>query len=246
VNLPNAITVGRIASTPLIAVLPFLDSWPLRLVAFVLYLAAAITDYYDGMLARTRGLVTDLGKQLDPLADKLLLVGTLVPMYLLAGSGRALSLASPHRTPLFPDAVGPMLREGATQATAAFPFLTPLGPVGFPLWMLVVVIGRELFMTIFRSAAARRGVIISAIGPAKWKTGFQSTWVGCAYFWFFAATLAARYRWDALPWRAFAWFNGICGTLSMAGAVFLTLYSLWLYMRRYGGLFVGGEGRVRG
>ena len=241
-NLPNAITVGRIAATPLIAALPFLNSWELRLLAFVLYLAAAITDYYDGMLARTRGLVTDLGKQLDPLADKLLLVGTLVPMYLLAGSGATWSLLSPHRTPLLPDVVGPMLREG-TAAGAAYPFLTPVGPIGFPLWMLAVVLGREVFMTVFRSAAARRGVIISAIGPAKWKTGFQSTWVGCAYFWFFAATLAERYRWDSLPWRLFAYFNGICGTLSMAGAVFLTLYSLGLYLRRYGGLF-GGKVRA--
>jgi CDP-diacylglycerol--glycerol-3-phosphate 3-phosphatidyltransferase len=238
VNLPNAITVGRIASTPLIAALPFLDSWKMRLLAFVLYLAAAITDYYDGMLARTRGLVTDLGKQLDPLADKLLLVGTLVPMYLLAGSGRAASLLSAHQTPLHPDVVGPMLREGTVQG-AAYPFLTPFGAIGFPLWILAVVIGREIFMTVFRQAAARRGVIISAIGPAKWKTGFQSTWVGCAYFWFFAASLAERYRWSAMPWRAFAQFNGICGTLSMVGAVFLTLYSLWLYMSRYGGLFTG-------
>ena len=237
-NLPNAITVGRIAATPLIAALPFFDSWELRLLAWVLYMAAAITDYYDGMLARTRGLVTDLGKQLDPLADKLLLVGTLVPMYLLAGSGTSWSLLSPSRVPLLADAYGPMLRDGATQG-AAFPFQTPLGPIGFPLWMLVVVVGREVFMTVFRSAAARRGVIISAIGPAKWKTGFQSTWVGCAYFWFFAASLAERYGWSAAPWRAFAQFNGICGTLSMAGAVFLTLYSLWLYMARYGGVFTG-------
>lgn len=235
-NLPNAITVGRIAATPLIAVLPFFESWELRLLAWVLYMAAAITDYYDGMLARTRGLVTDLGKQLDPLADKLLLVGTLVPMYLLAGSGGSWSLLSPNRTPLLADAVGPMLRAG-TAHDAAYPFLTPLGPIGFPLWMLVVVIGRELFMTVFRSAAARRGVIISAIGPAKWKTGFQSTWVGCAYFWFFAATLGAHYHWTAAPWRAFAYFNGVCGTLSMAGAVFLTLYSLWLYVTRYGQIF---------
>jgi phosphatidylglycerophosphate synthase len=243
VNLPNAITVGRIASTPLIAALPFLDSWKLRLLAFVLYLAAAITDSYDGMLARTRGLVTDLGKLRDPRAVKLLLVGTLVPRYVLAASGRAISLLSPHQTPLHPDVVGPMLREG-TAGAAAYPFLTPLGAVGFPLWMLAVVIGREVFMTVFRSAAARRGVIISAIGPAKWKTGFQSTWVGCAYFWFFAASLAERYRWNATPWRLFAHFNGICGTLSMAGAVFLTMYSLFLYLRRFGPLFLPRERKI--
>jgi phosphatidylglycerophosphate synthase len=244
VNLPNAITVGRIASTPLIAALPFLDSWKMRLLAFVLYLAAAITDYYDGMLARTRGLVTDLGKQLDPLADKLLLVGTLVPMYLLAGSGRAASLLSAHQTPLHPDVVGPMLREGTVQG-AAYPFLTPFGAIGFPLWILAVVIGRELFMTVFRQAAARRGVIISAIGPAKWKTGFQLVWVGAAYFWFFAATAAAAYGWRGRWWTAFATFNGLAGLVTMSAAVLLTLYSLWLYLRAYSGLFIRRPGDVR-
>ena len=52
-------------------------------------------------------------------------------------------------------------------------------------------------MTVFRQCAARRGVIISAIGPAKWKTGFQSTWVGAAFFWFFAAAAAAQYEWTS-------------------------------------------------
>src|SRR4051812_42113645 len=83
-NLPNALTVARIAATPLIAVLPFANSWSLRMVAFVLFLAAAITDYIDGHLARTRKEETDLGRLLDPLADKALLLGTFVPMYLLA------------------------------------------------------------------------------------------------------------------------------------------------------------------
>ena len=58
-------------------------------------------------------------------------------------------------------------------------------------------------MTIFRQLAARRGVVIAAIGPAKWKTGFQWIWVGAAYFWFFAVTLAVRQRWgDGPSWSA--------------------------------------------
>jgi hypothetical protein len=88
VNLPNAITVARIAASPLIAWLPFAPNWGSRLTAFVLYLAAAITDYWDGHLARTRNLVTDLGRLLDPLADKLLLVATFVPMLWLMGARR--------------------------------------------------------------------------------------------------------------------------------------------------------------
>jgi CDP-diacylglycerol--glycerol-3-phosphate 3-phosphatidyltransferase len=204
-NLPNAITAARIAATPLIAVLPLANSWTLRLTAFVLFALAAITDYIDGYLARQRKEETDLGRLLDPLADKLLLIGTFVPMYLLASS---------------------------------FPFVTPAGGVGLPWWVLTIVLGRELFMTVFRQAAARRGVVIAAIGPAKWKTAFQSIWQGSAYFWFFAATLAAAKGWEnETPWRDFALFNGTVGTLMMIGAIVMTLYSLALYLRSFGSVF---------
>jgi hypothetical protein len=92
-------------------------------------------------------------------------------------------------------------------------------------------------MTVFRQAAARRGVVISAIGPAKWKTGFQCTWVGSAYFWFFAATLASARGWSGGAWQAFAYFNGIVGTITMIAAVILTVYSLALYLTRYTKVF---------
>jgi CDP-diacylglycerol---glycerol-3-phosphate 3-phosphatidyltransferase len=205
VNLPNALTVARIALTPPVALLPFVESATARLVAFVLFVAAGLTDYFDGRLARSRRDETDLGKILDPLADKLLLLATFVPMYLLAQS--------------------------------QFPFLTPWGRVGLPVWVIVVVLGREAFMAVFRQAAARRGVVIGAIGPAKWKTGMQLVWQGAAYFWFFAATLAMTQRWDNAPaWQAFATFNGIVGVVTMVVALVMTVYSLWLYLRRYGGL----------
>ena len=247
-NLPNTLTIARIAAAPFIALLPFAPWWGVRLAGFVLFIAVAITDYYDGKLARSRNLVTDLGRLLDPLADKLLLVATFVPMYVLAGSGHTLCVTSPHRVPLVESVPGPMW-TGAGQQTPGFPFLTPLGPIGLPFWVVAIVLGRELFMTIFRQAAARRGVIIAAIGPAKWKTGFQWTWVGAAFFWFAAATAAAEYRWTGPAWVAFAWLNGIVGVVAMFGALLLTVYSLWLYLRRYGGVFgrshQGGTSRSR-
>src|SRR5215210_7068031 len=83
-NLPNGLTVARIAATPLIAALPFVPTSGARLGAFALFLAAATTDWLDGYLARSRKQQTDLGRMLDPLADKLLLLGTFVPMYFLA------------------------------------------------------------------------------------------------------------------------------------------------------------------
>ena len=120
-NLPNALTVGRIAATPLIAVLPFADSWTLRLAAFVLFTVAAITDYVDGYLARSRKQETDLGRLLDPLADKLLLVGTFVPMYLLA--------------PTLPVRDAVRRRRPARCGSSS------------------IVLGREVFMTVFRQVA---------------------------------------------------------------------------------------------
>jgi len=225
VNLPNAITVGRIALTPLIAWLPFMTSWSSRFAAFALFLVAAITDFWDGHLARRRNLVTDLGSMLDPLADKLLLVATLVPMYLL------------QRHPTFISAVDAAPAEGSPLL-----FVTPFGGVSFPLWMLLVVLGREAFMTLFRQMAARRGLIISAIGPAKLKTIFQSIWMGAAYFWFFALTLAVREGWTEHGWwTAFAQLNGLVGVTGMAGAVVLTAWSLWLYLSRYGAKVVAAE-----
>jgi CDP-diacylglycerol---glycerol-3-phosphate 3-phosphatidyltransferase len=224
VNLPNAITAARIAVAPLVALLPLMQSPTARLAGFVLYIVAAVTDYWDGHIARTRNLVTDLGRLLDPLADKLLLVATLVPMYLMQR--------------------GPLLAQPATIGgidERDFRFLTPLGAVGLPLWIVLVILGREAFMTIFRQYAARRGTVIAAIGPAKWKTTFQSIWVGAAYAWFFAATLGERRGWlageptrDAMS--AFATLNGVVGALSMFGAVALTLYSLVLYLQRYGSI----------
>ena len=83
-NLPNGLTVARIAVTPLIAALPFVPTSSARFAAFALFVAAATTDWIDGYLARTRRQETDLGRMLDPLADKLLLLGTFVPMYFLA------------------------------------------------------------------------------------------------------------------------------------------------------------------
>jgi phosphatidylglycerophosphate synthase len=229
-NLPNALTVGRIAITPLIAVLPFAPATTPRVIAFVLFLFAAGSDYADGVLARSRKQETTLGKLLDPLADKLLLVGTLVPMWVLmqspnggfASSSMGTSDLTPH----------------------SLPFVTPWGNVGLPWWIIVIVLGRELAMTIFRQAAARRGVVIAAIGPAKVKTGFQLVWQGAAYFWFVVATMALHHNWSGAAWRGVALFIGTAGTLMMSIAVLLTVYSLWIYVSRYGRVFV--QNRARG
>lgn len=80
-TLPNVITVVRICFTPIIALLPFIEGyWP-KLICFAVFIVAAVSDVFDGYYARSRNLVTDLGKILDPIADKLLLFATLLPIY---------------------------------------------------------------------------------------------------------------------------------------------------------------------
>ena len=85
--LPHLLTVGRILLAPVIAVLPFFEGYLPKLIAVVVFLVAAISDIYDGHIARTRGEITELGKILDPFADKLLLVASLVPIYWVTRQG---------------------------------------------------------------------------------------------------------------------------------------------------------------
>jgi CDP-diacylglycerol--glycerol-3-phosphate 3-phosphatidyltransferase len=69
---PNTLTLFRIIAVPLIVVLMLFPNRVCTFAAAILFSAAAITDYLDGYIARTRGLVSNLGKVMDPVADKLL------------------------------------------------------------------------------------------------------------------------------------------------------------------------------
>lgn len=75
---PNFMTISRIAAIPVIVILLMYETKITTFIAAALFSAASITDYLDGYLARTRGLVTNLGKILDPMADKLLVSSILV------------------------------------------------------------------------------------------------------------------------------------------------------------------------
>ena len=83
VNFPNALTTMRVILAPLVAALLLQPNASARLVAFIVYVVAAVSDLVDGELARRRGEVTDFGKLVDPIADKLLLVATLIPFWVI-------------------------------------------------------------------------------------------------------------------------------------------------------------------
>jgi cardiolipin synthase len=100
-DLPNLLTLSRIAAIPLLVLLAAINTPAMDMAACVVFSIAAITDYFDGKIARDRGAVSGFGRMLDPIADKLLVGAALM---LLAGYGR-LSDAG-----LFP-AIVIMLRE---------------------------------------------------------------------------------------------------------------------------------------
>lgn len=77
-NLPNTITLIRIGMIPVIMLFLLLPIPGNYLIAAILFVLASATDGLDGHIARSRNLVTTLGKFLDPLADKLLILATLV------------------------------------------------------------------------------------------------------------------------------------------------------------------------
>jgi CDP-diacylglycerol--glycerol-3-phosphate 3-phosphatidyltransferase len=77
-NLPNLLTLARVAAVPLIVIIMLSDSREAGLWAAAIFGAAAVTDFIDGWLARKWGVVTVLGKFLDPLADKLIVMAALI------------------------------------------------------------------------------------------------------------------------------------------------------------------------
>jgi len=127
-TLPNGVTILRILAIPFILVLLFHMGRGYQLVTAVLFLGAAVTDTFDGYLARRRQMVTTLGKFLDPLADKLLIVTALIA--------------------LIPS------RE-------------------IPVWMVIIIVGREIAITGLRGIAVSQGIVISASALGKYKTVFE-------------------------------------------------------------------------
>ena len=78
ISHPNTLTLFRVIAVPIIVILMMFPNRVCTWVAAILFSAAAITDYLDGYIARTRGLVSNLGKVMDPVADKLMVAIVLV------------------------------------------------------------------------------------------------------------------------------------------------------------------------
>lgn len=204
-TLPNVITLARIGVCPVLFVLILAPGTGARLGAFALFVVAGLSDVWDGYLARKYDLVTDIGKLLDPLADKLLLAVTFVPFYMIS-----------HRPGTVDD--------------------VPLwGPL--PLWVIVVIFARELFITGFRSWAARQGVIIAAGRSGKHKALIQSLFIGGFLLWLPLAQMALDANWSGSLWITWSLFHRVWVGITLLLAVILTVYSMLDYLWRYRSLF---------
>ncbi len=84
-NLPNKLTLLRVCLIPFFVVFARMSPLWAQLVALAIYAAACITDALDGHIARSRNLITDFGKFMDPIADKLLVMSALI---VLTAQGR--------------------------------------------------------------------------------------------------------------------------------------------------------------
>jgi len=153
-NTPTKLTVSRIILTFFIVLLltiPFHSigvQWSTYLVggvvislqyiiAGVLFVIASVTDFLDGYIARKYNLITDLGKMLDAIADKILVNPVLI---ILAANG----------------------------------FINPIVPI--------VVVARDIIVDAIKMEAARKGVVVAAIGSGKMKTACLMVGITLTFF----------------------------------------------------------------
>ena len=127
-NLPNKLTIFRVCTIPFFVLFMEFSIFPDadKYIALTLFIIASITDALDGHIARKYNLVTNFGKFMDPLADKLLVSAALICLT---------------------DKI--------------------------PIWIVIVIISRELIISGFRTIAADNGIVIAASYWGKFKTVFQ-------------------------------------------------------------------------
>jgi len=77
-NLPNRLTISRVILAGIFIFLLFVKGPGAKFAALGVFLIASITDYYDGLIARKHNMITDFGRLMDPIADKILILGALL------------------------------------------------------------------------------------------------------------------------------------------------------------------------
>ena len=180
--IPNILTVMRIFLTPIFIICLFSDFFGAQLWALVIFIVASITDAYDGYLARKNNMVTNTGRFLDPLADKILV-------------------------------------------SSAFISFSIMGLID--IWMVALIIFRDLFVMGLRFLMSRRGFIMITSKISKSKTAVQ---VGIIIFTLLFLTLKG-FNWVLLEdYLIFINEYEIVYYLTMIAVIF-TVYTGYAYIQ---------------
>ena len=181
-SIPNILTVMRIFLTPIFIICLFSDFFGAQLWALVIFIVASITDAYDGYLARKNNMVTDTGRFLDPLADKILV-------------------------------------------SSAFISFSIMGLID--IWMVALIIFRDLFVMGLRLLMSRRGFIMITSKISKSKTAVQ---IGIIIFTLLFLTLK-RFNWVLLEdYLIFINEYQLVYYLTMIAVIF-TVYTGYTYIQ---------------
>lgn len=143
-HLPNILTLSRIPLLFVIVALLCLDGFAANLAAFSIFIIAAISDWLDGYIARKVGAVSNFGKLMDALTDKIIMVGLFVALLGLKWNGNASDGDAPET--LLPQ---------------------------FCVFFVIIIICREFFITGLRLVAASNGLVLAAERAGKLKTVLQ-------------------------------------------------------------------------
>ncbi|WP_373600574.1 CDP-diacylglycerol--glycerol-3-phosphate 3-phosphatidyltransferase [Paraclostridium bifermentans] len=176
-NLPNKLTLFRIFLIPIFIIVMMINIPSKFLIACIIFIIASVTDAMDGHIARKYNLITDFGKFMDPLADKLLVISALTTMieYNLVAA-----------------------------------------------WMVIIIVARELTVSILRAIAAADGKVIAASSGGKLKTISQMVAI--------VVLLLGAHTGSILLINI--------GKITILIATLLTLYSGWEYVYKNKNLFM--------
>ena len=193
-TLPNKITVFRFFLSPILFILIIISQGILiKILAFLIFLTAALTDLYDGYLARKYGDETELGKVIDPLADKFLLAAAFLAFYLLKDTSE-----------VFRDV---------------------------KLWVVIIILGREVVIMAFRYIAVGHGNYLPASGLAKLKTLIQNVFIGSVLLRYAHWSIAGEY--PSYSFQSFDVFHKHLNYYTLWLVIFLTTVSGVMYIVKF-------------
>lgn len=153
-NLPNKLTIFRVVLIPFFLFFYFWSKIEYHMyIAFSIFVVASLTDLLDGKIARKYNLVTNFGKLMDPLADKLLVTAAMVCILSQNYCGEIFALFFP-------------LGEQQGQMLSVL--------------VLITILSRDLIVTSIRLVAAGEGIVIAADIYGKIKTVLQMGWLSVA------------------------------------------------------------------